>query len=545
MESIAQKYAKTLAEVEEAVEFARRCMTREQGTFAVYERGKTKTLRVVRLGVGPILVTRYDLGLSASPTEETETFYLFNFEITDDTWTKYSVVVRGTLDNKLRPTVFEEGLVTIRIDSGCETGQVFHDATCECREQLLKAMGELVREGGGLIVNIPRQDGRGMGLPFKLATLYLQDSLGVDTVESAQLLEPSASRDVRDYAGVVAILRFLGAKSSTTFRVLTNNEKKLAVFQENGFQNLQVRGLAVEPTIHTQRHLAAKRDRLGHKLPPVAGQEVSQLVRLRQAIEVSRGLCVGIDPDPSRFPASLRGLEKTVALRQFLACVLDVVVNKVRLFKLNRAFFDEIDPSGNALRESITSIHSRYAEAFVILDMKCCDTPNSMQRHVQFARSCKCDGFTIIPFFGDDVLATASEVDVPMHFEVVRGSSPGSDLAALASTRDGVLWETLLAKCAQRAQRGEHVVPIVAIRSGTDQGRLQDIWPSDYPILVPGMGVQGLNTNFVRELYLRGWKYVFSSASRSILSCFDPQDRAWPEAIDRSLDRHISQLGRP
>ena len=60
-----------------------------------------------------------------------------------------------------------------------------------------------------MIINVPAQDGRGMGISFKLATLWLQDTLGVDTVESASMIAPGGVIDIRTYSGIIGILKFL------------------------------------------------------------------------------------------------------------------------------------------------------------------------------------------------------------------------------------------------------------------------------------------------------------------------------------------------
>jgi GTP cyclohydrolase II len=94
--------------------------------------------------------------------------------------------------------------------------------------------------------------------------LYLQDTLHVDTVEASELLEPQGSRDVRTYAGVIAVLKFLGIRSDQPILLSSNNPKKLAPLLENGFSNAALFPNVVPPTSHTAQHLKAKQQRLGH-----------------------------------------------------------------------------------------------------------------------------------------------------------------------------------------------------------------------------------------------------------------------------------------
>ncbi|MFA5945512.1 MAG: hypothetical protein WC802_01185 [Patescibacteria group bacterium] len=192
-------------------------------------------------------------------------FWQYNFAI-DDSWEKYSVLVKAELDlETLCPVFRRDDRLVLRTDSGCETGQVFGDLTCECCGQLKLAMRTLAEIGEGMIINIPRQDGRGMGLTFKLATLWLQETLNVHTVESASLLAPGGVIDVRTYSGVVCVLKFFGIPSTCTVNLATNNPEKVGVFGENGYTVAEdLVPILIKPTEHTAAHLLAKGEFLNH-----------------------------------------------------------------------------------------------------------------------------------------------------------------------------------------------------------------------------------------------------------------------------------------
>lgn len=246
---IAQRYSIPVEEVLECVERARRSMVPKTKNLDVVEGGKVWKLRVTREGLGPLKTVQGN-------------FYQFSFKV-DDKWGKYSVLIMSDLSQDFYPIFRDTQNLVLRTDSGCETGQLFGDLTCECREQLHQSMAKIAENGEGMVINIPRQDGRGMGLPFKLGTLRLQTELGVDTVESASMLEPDGSRDVRTYAGVVAILKFLQIPGQTLIHLKTNNPKKVEVFKENGYQ-VAPEPNVISPTPDTIRHLRAKQKELGH-----------------------------------------------------------------------------------------------------------------------------------------------------------------------------------------------------------------------------------------------------------------------------------------
>lgn len=231
------------------IDLAHRSMMSERRQFQVQELGRLHTLTVTREGVGPIQT-------------EWGAFTFFTFHI-NDMWKKYSALVRGEVDDNFVPHFSLPDGILVRLDSGCETGQVFHDLTCECRDQLSKAMEVIVSYGEGVIVNIPGQDGRGMGLPFKLATLRLQEELDHNTVEAAALLAPSGTRDVRTYGGAIAVLRFLQIGPENRIKLATNNPHKTSIFEENGYRS-EYYPITIPPTAHTVKHLTAKQLHLDH-----------------------------------------------------------------------------------------------------------------------------------------------------------------------------------------------------------------------------------------------------------------------------------------
>jgi GTP cyclohydrolase II len=252
VEEIAQRYGMPIGEVQKSFDRAKLAMTPTAKTIKVVEDNQQFELIVTRLGVGTLLTPH-------------GCFWLYSIYI-NDRWEKYSVLVKSEeLDSQLMPIFANTQELVMRTDSGCETGQLFHDATCECREQLHLAMHEIHIVGEGIIINIPRQDGRGKGLSFKLATLMLQVDLGVNTVESASMLAEEGDIDVRTYAGVVAILKFFGIPQTTLINLATNNPYKSHILLENGYQLASFRPMVIPPTEHTRRHLQAKYDHLGHK----------------------------------------------------------------------------------------------------------------------------------------------------------------------------------------------------------------------------------------------------------------------------------------
>ena len=219
-------------------------------TIDILENGDPVSLTVTRNGLGPILTSSGRL-------------WELNFSV-NDRWGEYHALVAGKLDANLNPFFPPDRAILIRIDSGCTTGQLFTDKNCDCAEQLRLAMARIAAAGTGVVISIPAQEGRGMGAGFKLATLLLQERLGLDTYDAAVALAGNNAIDVRTYAGAVAVLRFLGITSESRIGLMTNNPQKLAALAQNGYASVERVPICVDATNHTAKHLAAKREKLGH-----------------------------------------------------------------------------------------------------------------------------------------------------------------------------------------------------------------------------------------------------------------------------------------
>jgi 3,4-dihydroxy 2-butanone 4-phosphate synthase/GTP cyclohydrolase II len=149
--------------------------------------------------------------------------------------------------------------VLVRVHSECLTGDVFHSLRCDCGEQLEAALAAIAAEGRGVLLYMA-QEGRGIGLLNKLRAYELQEQ-GLDTVEANLALGFAA--DEREWGIGNQILADLGI---TTMRLLTNNPKKVSGVEAYGLKVTEQVPIEMPPRPENARYLAAKRDKLGHKL---------------------------------------------------------------------------------------------------------------------------------------------------------------------------------------------------------------------------------------------------------------------------------------
>lgn len=128
--------------------------------------------------------------------------------------------------------LFEEvnfnSVFPIRIDSGCQIGQIYNDGGCDCLDQFTRALDK-----GCYIFHLPIQDGRGWGMLTKMKTEELKRN-GLDTIEAARsFFGDGISYDIRDYTVVPRFLSNLGVSSVV---LNTDNRRKLEAFKNFGIE---------------------------------------------------------------------------------------------------------------------------------------------------------------------------------------------------------------------------------------------------------------------------------------------------------------------
>jgi 3,4-dihydroxy 2-butanone 4-phosphate synthase/GTP cyclohydrolase II len=175
-----------------------------------------------------------------------------------------AVLFRETLTGKQHVALVHGAVdgardVLVRVHSECLTGDVFHSLRCDCGEQLEAALALIAEEDCGVLLYMA-QEGRGIGLLNKLRSYELQEG-GLDTVDANLALGFAA--DEREWGIGNQILADLGL---TTIRLLTNNPKKVSGLQAYGLEVTEQVAIEVQPNDENRRYLAAKRDKLGHRL---------------------------------------------------------------------------------------------------------------------------------------------------------------------------------------------------------------------------------------------------------------------------------------
>ena len=221
--------------------------------------------------------------------------------------------------------------------------------------------------------------------------------------------------------------------------------------------------------------------------------------KLRAAAERAGSLaCVGLDPDLSRFPAHLRGLDPGEAIVRFNAAIVEATADLVCAYKPNLGFYVEHGPAGiEALLETRKLIPAHVP---VILDCKVGDMASTSSAYARgYLGTWGFDAITANPYQGEDALAPFFAYEGRGVFVLCKTSNPGSgDLQDLpvggTAGADGSP-EPLYLSLAERAAAWDdrHPAAVGLVVGATYPEQLAAIRARgpDLPILLPGVGAQG------------------------------------------------------
>lgn len=136
----------------------------------------------------------------------------------------------------------------------------------------------------------------------------------------------------------------------------------------------------------------------------------------------SSWLCVGLDPDPSRFP---HDLERPDDILVFNRAIIDATQDLVCAYKPNLAFYLAHGTKGlDALSQTINSIPRNLV---TVLDGKFGDIESSARGYARFAFDLLAvDAVTLSPFLGSDSLTPFVEYAERGVFILCHTSNPGA-----------------------------------------------------------------------------------------------------------------------
>ncbi|KGM55178.1 hypothetical protein N799_03840 [Lysobacter arseniciresistens ZS79] len=256
-------------------------------------------------------------------------------------------------------------------------------------------------------------------------------------------------------------------------------------------------------------------------------------------------VCVGLDPEPSKFPARFRGDDDAVF--NFCRDIVDATARHACAFKPQIAHFAALGAE-SALERLVAHIHDAHPGVPVILDAKRGDIGSTAQHYAAEAFDrYAADAVTANPYLGrDSVQPFLDRADRGVVI-LCRTSNPGaSDLQDLV-VADGngagrPLYQHVAATIA-RDWNGHGNCALVVGATWPDQLREVRAIVGDMPFLVPGVGAQGGDVEaVVRNARTADGTGLMVSSSRAILYA-SPGDDFADAAADaaRTLKEQVNR----
>jgi orotidine-5'-phosphate decarboxylase len=235
-------------------------------------------------------------------------------------------------------------------------------------------------------------------------------------------------------------------------------------------------------------------------------------------------VCVGIDPEPTKFPGHLRHTPDAVF--EFCRAIVDATADLVCAFKPQIAHFAALRAE-DVLERLIGHIHEKHPGVPVILDAKRGDIGSTAQHYVSEAFDrFGADAVTLNPYMGRDSIQPFLDRADKGVILLCRTSNPGgADFQALDC--GGI---PLYLRVAETIARDWNANGNCALVTGAtwpeELGKVRAV-VGEMPLLVPGIGAQGGDVEAVlKHGATADGSGLMISSSRAILYAGNGEDFA-------------------
>ncbi|MBP3763826.1 MAG: orotidine-5'-phosphate decarboxylase [Bacteroidales bacterium] len=217
-------------------------------------------------------------------------------------------------------------------------------------------------------------------------------------------------------------------------------------------------------------------------------QSLIDLIRERRSF-----LCVGLDTDPAKMPAHLKG-ERDGVFR-FNRAIIDATIDLCAAYKPNLAFYEAMGLEGlRQLKMTMDYIHSLKQPVFTIADAKRGDIGNTSERYAKAfldpEGDFNFDAITVAPYMGADSVQPFTVYEGKWVILLALTSNKGAyDFQLTGDTGGTPLYQRVLETSRQWGTE-ENMMYVVGATKAEMLGEVRRIVPGSF-LLVPGVGAQG------------------------------------------------------
>jgi orotidine-5'-phosphate decarboxylase len=256
-------------------------------------------------------------------------------------------------------------------------------------------------------------------------------------------------------------------------------------------------------------------------------------------------LCVGLDPEPSRFPGAYQGDPRKIY--DFCAAIVDATADLAIAFKPQIAYF-AAHRAEDQLEKLMAHMRANAPQVPVILDAKRGDIGATAEQYAREAfERYDADAVTLSPFMGWDSVQPYLKYEGKGAFLLCRTSNPGGDdlqnqrLADLPGQPR--LYEHVAALAQGPWNLNGQLGLVVGATYPEEIARVRQLAPT-LPLLIPGVGAQGGDAVATVKA---GWTpqgLIAVNSSRAILYASSGEDYAQAARREAMKTRDLLQAAR-
>lgn len=229
-------------------------------------------------------------------------------------------------------------------------------------------------------------------------------------------------------------------------------------------------------------------------------------------------LCVGLDPEPARFPTHWQG--NAAHIYDFCAAIVDATADLVCAFKPQIAYFAAHRAEAQ-LEQLIAHMRRVAPHVPVILDAKRGDIGSTAEQYAKEAfERYDADAVTLSPFMGFDSVAPYLKYPGKGAILLCRTSNPGGDDFQPQRLADVPGQPRLYEHLAQLAQGAWNTNGQLGLVVGAtypqEIAAVRRLAPT-VPLLIPGVGAQGGDAEATVKAGYTGPGSVAINSSRAVL----------------------------
>jgi orotidine-5'-phosphate decarboxylase len=256
-------------------------------------------------------------------------------------------------------------------------------------------------------------------------------------------------------------------------------------------------------------------------------------------------LCVGLDPEPTKFPAHLKG--DASKIYDFCAAIVDATADLVIAFKPQIAYFAAHRAEAQ-LERLMEHMRRTAPQVPVILDAKRGDIGSTADQYaIEAFERYGADAVTLSPFMGFDSVAPYLKYEGKGAFLLCRTSNPGGDdlqNQRFASIEGQPLLYEHVARLAQGPWNlNGQLGLVVGATYPAEIERVRSVAPT-LPLLIPGVGAQGGDAVATVKAGWRPGAPIIVNSSRAILYASSGDDYAEAARREALKTRDVLQAAR-